>query len=118
MEWFRNYSRERFTSDARRSNRNPGDAQKQICERKSNRYGNAEKPLLTMGDLPLAVISLPAKEETEDTVLVSNERQEIPAYSIKPVPTKLEGTCVLKPSVSLMAMPGLSTGHALVQKDL
>ncbi|KZR96586.1 Uncharacterized protein APZ42_008998, partial [Daphnia magna] len=31
----------------------------------------AEKPLLTMGDLPLAVISLPAKEETEDTVLVS-----------------------------------------------
>lgn len=28
----------------------------------------AEKPLLTMGDLPLAVISIPAKEETEDTV--------------------------------------------------
>ncbi|KZS10694.1 Uncharacterized protein APZ42_024785 [Daphnia magna] len=51
----------------------------------------AEKPLLTMGDLSLAVISLPAKEETEDTILVSNERQEIPA---------------------------LSTGHALVQKDL
>ncbi|KZS06701.1 Uncharacterized protein APZ42_029752 [Daphnia magna] len=92
MEWFRNYSRERFTSDARRSNRNPGDAQKQICERKSNRYGNAEKPLLTMGDLPLAVISLPAKEETEDTVLVSNERQEIPAYSIKPVPTSVYGS--------------------------
>ncbi|KAI9565302.1 hypothetical protein GHT06_009090 [Daphnia sinensis] len=51
----------------------------------------AEKPLLTMGDLPLAAISLPAKEESEDTVLVSNERQEIPA---------------------------LSTGHAIVQNDL
>ncbi|KZS13083.1 Uncharacterized protein APZ42_021817 [Daphnia magna] len=82
----------------------------------------AEKPLLTMGDLPLAVISLPAKEESENTVLVSNERQEIPAYSIKPVPvkvsSKLEGACVLKPSVSLMATTSLSTGHVLVQKDL
>ncbi|KAI9552646.1 pol polyprotein [Daphnia sinensis] len=28
----------------------------------------AEKPLLTMGDLPLAAISLPAKEESEDTL--------------------------------------------------
>ncbi|KAI9565174.1 hypothetical protein GHT06_008951 [Daphnia sinensis] len=82
----------------------------------------AEKPLLTMGDLPLAAISLPAKEESEDTVLVSNERQEIPAYSIKPVPakvsSKMEGACVLKPSDSLMATTSLSTGHAIVQNDL
>ncbi|KZS03442.1 Uncharacterized protein APZ42_033822, partial [Daphnia magna] len=82
----------------------------------------AEKPLLTMGDLPLAVISLNAKEESEDTVLVSNERQEIPAYSIKPVSakvsSKLEGACVLKQSVSLMATTSLSMVHALVQKEL
>ncbi|KZR96270.1 Uncharacterized protein APZ42_009486, partial [Daphnia magna] len=34
------------------------------------------------------------------------------------VSSKLEGACVLKPSVSLMATTSLSTGHALVQKDL
>ncbi|KZR95654.1 Uncharacterized protein APZ42_010496, partial [Daphnia magna] len=82
----------------------------------------AEKPLLTMGDFPLAAISLPAEEESEATVLVSNERQEIPAYSIKPVPakvsSKMEGACVLKPSNSLMATTSLSTGHAIVQNDL
>ncbi|KZS04760.1 Uncharacterized protein APZ42_032234 [Daphnia magna] len=67
----------------------------------------AEKPLLTMGYLALAAISLPAEQESEDTALVSNERQEIPAYLIKPVSakvsSKLEGACVLKPSDSLVA---------------
>ncbi|KAK4021208.1 hypothetical protein OUZ56_003127 [Daphnia magna] len=71
----------------------------------------AEKPLLTMGDLLLAVISLPAKEESENTMLVSNERQEIPAYSIKPVPvkvsSKLEGACVkCSKSVSQISVAG------------
>ncbi|KAK4013499.1 hypothetical protein OUZ56_026053 [Daphnia magna] len=79
------------------------------------------KPKALHVDVP-AVISLNAKEESEDTVLVSNERQEIPAYSIKPVSakvsSKLEGACVLKQSVSLMATTSLSMVHALVQKEL
>ena len=82
----------------------------------------AEKPLLTMGDLPLAAISLSTVEEPKDTVFVFSDRQEIPAYSIKRVPAKafnkMEGACVLKPSDSLMAATSLSTGHALVATDL
>ncbi|KAK4015078.1 hypothetical protein OUZ56_030068 [Daphnia magna] len=49
----------------------------------------AEKYFLTMGNLPLAAISLPVKGESEDIVLVSNDRQEKSAFSIKPVADKV-----------------------------
>lgn len=131
------------TINAARSSRNPGNSQGWICKIKGDSFNNdrmkllmetvflkqfestrinyqAEKYLLTMGNLPLAAISLPVKGESEDIVLVSNDRQEIFAYSIKPVAdkvfNKLEGTCFL--SDSLMASTCLFTGHALVQRDL
>ncbi|KZS07239.1 Uncharacterized protein APZ42_029099, partial [Daphnia magna] len=94
----------------------------------------AEKPLPTMVDLPLAVISLPAKQESEDTVLVSNDRQEIPAYSIKPVPAKVSSKLIgenlhedkksdvlkiLKSSISCFAFSEDNLGHcALVEHDI
>lgn len=145
MGWFRNYSREWFTSNASRSSRNPGNSQGWICKMKGDSFNNArmkllmetvflkkfgstrinyqaEKYFLTMGNLPLAAISLPVKGESEDIVLVSNDRQEKSAFSIKPVAdkvfNKLEGTCFLKQSDSLMASTSLFTGNVLVQRDL
>ena len=83
----------------------------------------SEESLFTTGKSSLAEIcTLEAEEEQKENVLVSNGSQEIPAYSIRHIPAtisnKMEGSCIVKPSESLLSTTSLSTGHALVQTDL
>ncbi|KZR98166.1 Uncharacterized protein APZ42_006543, partial [Daphnia magna] len=74
------------------------------------------------GKSPLPEITALQVEQSQESRLISKDSQEIPAYTVKQITTsishRMEGSCIVTPSASLLATSNLSTGHALVQTDL
>ena len=77
-----------------------------------------QRPLLTLGDLPLNAIQLPMTYDQNIGRLLTATRLEIPAYSVISVATVSTscppGPLLLEPSAALLAYQSLSVGHALV----
>lgn len=80
-----------------------------------------DRPLLTLGDLPLAAIQVNQSTQEVENKLITTEDASIPPFSLANIPAMAshpEPTDYLvQPSMRLMEKQGLSVGHALIAQD-